>query len=180
MLKSFKINVMNMKKIILLFSIVIFSFSIFAQESNNGKKLWAKSVLNQKAPELVVEEWVTKIPKTKGKFVLIDFWGTGCAPCRKLIPELNKWSKLFKKDLVVIGLVSHSVDALKRLKEPVVEYYSGADEKKRMLKELEIKGVPHVILIDPRGIVRWEGYPLLEGHELTAEIIEKLIKKYKK
>ena len=35
------------------------------------------------------------------------------------------------------------------------------------------------ILIDPKGIVRWEGFPFLQGHELTAEVIEKIMKKYK-
>jgi len=40
-------------------------------------------------------------------------------------------------------------------------------------------GIPHCMLIDPKGIVRWEGFPLLEGHELTEEVIEKLIAKYK-
>ncbi|MFR7875235.1 MAG: hypothetical protein ACLU4J_01945 [Butyricimonas paravirosa] len=28
------------------------------------------------------------------------------------------------------------------------------------------------------GIVRWEGNPVLSGHELTAEVIENLITKY--
>ena len=77
--------------------------NVFGQESNNGKKLWADSFLNKKAPEFVVEEWISQQPKLKGKFILID----------------------------------------------------------------------------PKGIVRWEGFPFLQGHELTAEVIEKIMKKYK-
>jgi hypothetical protein len=42
---------------------------IYSQE----KKLWAKSYINKKAPELVVEKWLTEKPDTKGKFILIDF-----------------------------------------------------------------------------------------------------------
>src|SRR4051812_13554317 len=63
--------------------------------SGEDKRLWAKSVLNQKAPELVVEKWLTEKPDTKGKFVLIDFWATWCPPCRKAIPELNAFKKKF-------------------------------------------------------------------------------------
>lgn len=39
---------------------------------------------------------------------------------------------------------------------------------------------PHVIFIDPEGIVRWEGFPFEKGYELTPEIIKNLIEKYKK
>src|SRR5258707_8840812 len=70
----------------------------------DGKKLWAKSVLGQKAPEFVVEKWLTPEPNTKGKFVLIDFWATWCPPCREAIPELNGFQKKFPDKLVVIGV----------------------------------------------------------------------------
>ncbi len=65
------------------------------------------------------------------------------------------------------------------MKEPVIEYYYGVDTKKTMDKILEIKGIPHVIIIDPKGIVRWEGFPLLENHKLTPEVVKNLIEKYK-
>src|SRR6266481_6414230 len=68
------------------------------------KRLWAKSFLNQKAPPLVVEKWLSKEPDRKGKFVLIDFWATWCGPCRKAIPELNALHKKFADKLVVIGV----------------------------------------------------------------------------
>jgi thiol-disulfide isomerase/thioredoxin len=86
-------------KQILLFICFFSIISIQAQD----KQLWAKSIINQEAPDLVVEKWLTKKPNTKGKFVLIDFWATWCAPCRRAIPDLNKFQKRFKKDLVIIG-----------------------------------------------------------------------------
>ena len=58
-------------------------------ESNNGKQLWAKSYLNRAAPQLKVEKWLTEVPDTEGKFVLIDFWGPSCSPCRKSIPDFE-------------------------------------------------------------------------------------------
>lgn len=168
-----------MKHILILIGLLFASVITFAQESNNGKQLWAKSFLNQKAPELVVEEWITAKPETKGKFVLIDFWATWCGPCRKAIPELNEIQKKFSKDLVVIGISAEPAEKVKSMKEPVIEYANGVDTQKTMDKQLEVKGIPHVILIDPQGIVRWEGFPLLDGHELTPEVVEALIKKYK-
>lgn len=145
-----------------------------------GKKIWAKSFLNQKAPELVVEKWLTDKPDMTGKFLLIDFWGPSCDPCRKGIPDLNKFSKKFKDDMVVIGVCSQKEERIRAMKEPVIEYYSAIDTKNVMRKELEITGVPHAILVDPEGFVRWEGFPLLPGYELTADVIEEIINKYKK
>ena len=144
------------------------------------KKLWAKSFLDKKAPEFAVEKWLSDKPELKGKFVLIDFWATWCGPCRKAIPELNAFQKKFKDQLVVIGISDETEDKVKAMATPKIEYYSAIDPKEKMSKALEVKGIPHVILIDPDWVVRWEGYPLLEGHELTEAVITDLIAKHGK
>lgn len=151
---------------------------INAQESNNGKKLWAKSILNEKAPQLQIEEWISKEPDTKGKFILIDFWATWCGPCRKIIPELNEWQKKYNDKLVIIGISDETSEKIKNAKEINIEYGNATDTQARLKKQLEVKGIPHCILIDPDGIVRWEGFPTLTGHELTASTLESIIKKY--
>lgn len=168
-----------MNRIIACLAFLLCCLAGTAQESNNGKQLWAKSFLNRKAPELKVEKWLTAQPDTRGKFVLIDFWATWCGPCRKAIPELNELQKQFKDRLVVIGISDEKEEKVKGMKEPAIAYSSAIDTQASMKKALEVKGIPHVILIDPQGIVRWEGFPLLEGHELTADVVKALIEKYK-
>lgn len=143
-----------------------------------AKQLWAKSVLNQKAPPLVVEKWLTAEPDTKGKFVLIDFWATWCPPCRKAIPELNEIQKKFGDRLVVIGISDEPEAKVTAMKEPKISYAVAIDRTARMKSGLEVKGIPHVILIDPAGIVRWEGYPLLASDPLTVEVVQQVISSY--
>ncbi|MHB1146844.1 MAG: TlpA family protein disulfide reductase [Lutibacter sp.] len=162
-----------MKKIVfLLISIFFMSYS-----SAQGKKLWAKSFINEKAPILVVDKWLSDQPYTTGKFVLIDFWATWCGPCRETIPEFNSFQKEFKDKLIVIGISDEPADKVIKQINPKIEYYNAIDAQMRLKNLLGVSGIPHCILIDPSGIVRWEGYPLLEGFELTSKIIKDIIEK---
>ncbi len=165
-----------------LFSALFFLNEARAQESavQPYKKMWAKSFLNQKAPDFVVEKWLTEEPKTKGKFILIDFWATWCGPCKKAIPELNRWYEKYDKQLVVVGLSDETELKVTSMKSPVINYFSAIDTQKRMKSTFAVSGIPHVVLIDPKGIVRWEGFPFLEGNELTDQVLEDLFQKYSK
>ena len=162
---------MKTKILLLLIGTALIAGIVHAAE----KKLWAKSLLGQKGPGLVVEKWLGDEPKCEGKFVLIDFWATCCGPCRKAIPELNALQKKFGDRLVVIGVSDETEDKVKAMKEPKIEYFSAVDSQARMKKEVEVKGIPHVIIMDTNGIVRWEGFPLLTGYELTEKVVAELL-----
>lgn len=160
-----------------LLAVLFVGAALLASAVAEEKKLWAKSVLGQKAPEFVVERWLTPEPDTKGKFVLIDFWATWCGPCRRAISELNELQKKFGDKLVVIGVSDETADAVQKMSVPKVEYASAIDTRARMKNALEVQGIPHCIIIDPSGVVRWEGFPLLEGHELTEKVVADILGK---
>jgi len=144
------------------------------------KKLWANSFLNQKPPKFEVEKWLTPAPNTAGKFVLIDFWATWCGPCRRAIPELNAFHKKFGDKLVVIGLSDEPEAKVKAMTSPKIEYFTAIDTQGRMKKAVGVKGIPHVMILDPKGIVRWEGYPLQKDFELTEAVVQDVLTKYSK
>ncbi len=155
--------------------IVVLSLAVSKRRQRGGKEALGQVLPNQKAPELIVEKWLTPEPKRDGKFVLIDFWATWCPPCRKAIPELNALHKKFGDRLVVIGVSDEKEDTVKALKEPKADYFVAIDTQARTKKMLEVTGIPHVILIDPQGIVKWEGFPFLAGHELTEDVVAKIL-----
>lgn len=168
-----------MRRILLVCMIAVLSLPALAQKTAvqiSGEQLREKW-MNRKALDFVVEKWLTKEPRMKGKFILIDFWGPACSPCRKLIPKLNEWSKRFQKDLLVIGVAPNKEEAVRKMKEPVIEYFSAIDTERRMDEGYGLKFYPMAVLIDPDGIVRWIGYPSTET--FTEEMIKKIIKEYK-
>ena len=136
--------------------------------------LYARSFINQPAPAIQTQKWLVGPPDTSGKFVLVDFWATWCGPCRKAIPELNVFSRQFKDKLVVIGLSDESEDAVRRMTQPTIDYYVAVDPGARSSREVGVTGIPHALLIDPKGIVRFEGMPAY----LTEASLAKIIAKY--
>jgi len=138
-------------------------------------KLYARSVRGQVAPPFAVEKWLTPQPDINGKFVLIDYWATWCGPCRRSIPELNAFYEKYHDRLVVVGVSDEPEAAVRQMTDPHIEYAVAIDTQARMMKALEITGIPHCILLDPQHIVRYEGMPGF----LDEQKLEHFLDKYK-
>lgn len=102
----------------------------------------------------------TKVSLTdfRGKYVLIDFWASWCAPCRAENPKLvNVYNQFKDKNFTIIGI---SVDKdrqgwLNAIKEDNLTWtnLSNLAGWDAVSKEYGIKSIPQNILVDPRGVI---------------------------
>jgi thiol-disulfide isomerase/thioredoxin len=147
-------------------------------DSSTTNNTSAKSFLNQKGPDLVVEKWISAAPDTQGKFVLIDFWASWSEPCRNYISELNHLLQRFGDKLAIIGISNEPEDDVRKVVDPNIEYSSAIDTQNRMESAVEVKEMPYVLLMDTNGIVRWEGNPLKSGQVLSEFVVAGILDKY--
>lgn len=158
---------------------------------------WSRPMLGKKAPVLNVKEWITEKPDMAGKFIVLDFWATFCGPCVKFTPNMNEFFKKFKQEAVFIAIATQSKESMeegleqikKAKKERKEEYtpimfYQATDPKYELFNQYLSDAIPLVIIIDPDGIVRWQGNPHGERGDgeggLTEEVIRDIIVKHKK
>jgi cytochrome c biogenesis protein CcmG/thiol:disulfide interchange protein DsbE len=139
-------------------------------------ELYARSIRGQRAPKFEIEKWLTAAPSMQGKFVLIDFWATWCVGCRKSIPELNGFYSKFKDRLVIVGVTDETEEDIRKTTLPHMEYSVASDPDERMMRALDIQALPHSILVDPSGIVRYEGSPLFLDDEKLRHLLDKYSK----
>jgi cytochrome c biogenesis protein CcmG, thiol:disulfide interchange protein DsbE len=122
-------------------------------------KIYARSVLGQRLPVLIVEHWLTPKPNASGKFILLVFWATSSEPCRADIPQINALYEKFQDQLVVIGITDEPEAMVRKMTDPPVKFALAIDTKAAMARTLEITAIPHCILVDPHSFVRYEGSP---------------------
>lgn len=92
----------------------------------------------------------------KGKYVLLNFWATWCAPCRKEMPHLSELQKeLGGDDFEVLTIASGRntpVGIAKFFKEVnITNLPRHMDPKQALASQMGVFGLPITVLIDPEG-----------------------------
>ncbi len=101
-----------------------------------------------------------------GKVVVLEFWRTTCPHCTASMPHLQDLATHFgDQGLVVITVVVNHAwqDATNFFaKEGYTDFislYEPDGLNKRPSDVYDVHGVPHTLLIDRYGVIRYSGYP---------------------
>ncbi|MFT6673858.1 MAG: thiol-disulfide isomerase/thioredoxin [Sulfitobacter sp.] len=92
----------------------------------------------------------------QGKYILLNFWATWCAPCRKEMPQLDALQKqLGGADFEVLTIAAgrNSPEGIKHFfKEAGVDSLPRhQDPKQALASQMAVFGLPISVLIDPEG-----------------------------
>jgi thiol-disulfide isomerase/thioredoxin len=119
----------------------------------------------------------------KGKFVLIDLWGSWCMPCIRQIPYLKQLETKYSKDK--IAFISISLDNQTKSWHRAMRT-TGVDTTNNYLllnanrtsfcKTYDINVIPRFLLIDPNGKVINDNTPLPADDSLV-QLLDGLITK---
>ena len=115
---------------------------------------------NIAAPEFTLMDLENKpvsLSDFRGKWVILDFWGSWCIWCIRGIPELKEAYEKYKDELVIIGIdCNESQEAwragVEKYQLPWVNVY--CPEGNKLIQEYGIQGYPTKAIIDPEGKIR--------------------------
>ena len=111
----------------------------------------------------------------KGKHVLVNFWATWCAPCRKEMPMLSDLQTDFGGDafeVVTIATGRNLQPAIDRFFEEIEvdNLPKYLDPRSSLARDMAVLGLPITLILDPEGneIARLRGEAEWNGESARA------------
>jgi peroxiredoxin len=112
-----------------------------------------------------------KLEQLRGKVVVLNFWATWCAPCKKELPLLDSYYRLTEKfGLRVFAVTTEDSIPVSKLK-PLFKAMAIPSARRIKGPYQPMEGVPTNYVIDRTGRVRYAKAAAFELHDLNAILL---------
>lgn len=117
--------------------------------------------------------------KYEGQVVYVDFWATWCSPCRGAMQQIKPLKEELNAKRVVFVYVANETSPLdiwtNLTKDIKGEHFRlHIDEWNKLTNLYKVNGIPHFLLIDKKGTVRYSEAGIRDNAWIKTEI-EKLL-----
>lgn len=99
-----------------------------------------------------------KLSSLRGRYVVIDFWGSWCGWCIKGIPKMKEYYAKYKDKMEILGVDCNDPEekwkaAVRQYQMPWLHVY--CTRTSTVLADYAVRGFPTKVIVDPEGkIVR--------------------------
>jgi thiol-disulfide isomerase/thioredoxin len=138
------------------------------------------------APEIKAEDASgvkMELSQYRGKVVLLSFWASWCGPCKELLPYEKQLAKQFEgKPFVLLG-VNSDIDKnalVKAQQQFGITWPSFWDGLGSINREWDIEFLPMLILIDERGIIRFNSKTIMDDIKSFKDLANKMEREIQK
>ncbi|MBO0861793.1 MAG: TlpA family protein disulfide reductase [Chloracidobacterium sp.] len=122
-----------------------------------------------------------RLSEFRGKYVLIDFWGTWCGPCRRELPYLKAAYRNFQpRGLEILGLDTDEPAILPHVKailekNELTWTQARLESIREVIQSYRVHSYPSTLLLDPEGKIislnqTQKGQPSLRGQDLLKSL----------
>ncbi|HLS05468.1 MAG TPA: redoxin family protein [Wenzhouxiangella sp.] len=110
-----------------------------------------------------------------GRAMLVNFWATWCAPCRREMPLLAAVSKKHEHELAVIGIAMDDAGRVREFVDELGIDYTILVGMNDVLETQRAWGnsagaLPYTVLVDSEGKIRWLHLGEVGEDQLDAEL----------
>jgi cytochrome c biogenesis protein CcmG/thiol:disulfide interchange protein DsbE len=123
-------------------------------------------------PESVLVGPKVTLESLRGKPVIVNFWASWCAPCRKEAPELQRLARMLRGRAALVGVdwADSRSNARSFVKRYGWTYPILSDPDATVGDRYRVTGLPTTIVIDARGKIR----RTLRGPQKARGVLEAL------